>query len=261
VQVFVRPPLRARIFAWLPFVTSAALVAFAINLALEMPWLALVFVALGGLVLAPQLVARRRARRLLVSGNVEAVLSAWDNAADRLPHRETMAPLIAATALAANGMIDRARAALTRAAKGAAWEAALEHRLFVETLLDAFEGERERAVTKARQLVDLPLPAAGPFLRARIVSLRAAIGALARAFAHAAEPGDLRMLRTAAHKNPLVHWAMRYAAAVVCIDRGEHGIAREVLADAPEWPVDSAFRAFHAELVAQVDAAALVALR
>jgi hypothetical protein len=256
VQVFVRPPLRARLMAWLPFVATAALASFAIHLALRMPWLALFFAGSAVLVAIPQLAARKRARRLLVSGNVEAVLSAWHGALDRLPHRETMAPLIAATALAANGMTERARAALGRAAKGAAWEAALEHRLFVETLLDAFEGERDSALTKAQQLVALPLPAAGPFLEARIVTLRSAIGALARAFAHATRPGDIRVLRAAARRNPLVHWPMRYAAAVACIDRQELGKARQLLDGAPRWPEDSAFQAFHVELLAELDAAA-----
>jgi hypothetical protein len=257
VQVFLRPPLRARLAAWLPFVATAALASFAIHLALRMPWLALLLCAGAGLALLPQISARQRARRLLVSGNVEAVLSAWNGALDRLPHRETMAPLIAATALAANGMTDRARAALGRAAKGAAWDAALEHRLFVETLLDAFEGERDQAVIKAKQLVDLPLPAAGPFLKSRIMTLRGAISALARAFAHTPLPGDVRTLRAAARRNPLVHWPMRYAAAVACIDQRDLDKARALLAGAPEWPQDSAFQAFHSELLRELEAASL----
>lgn len=256
MQVFAGPPLRARVVAWLPFVASAALVSFAIHLALRTPWLALIFAGASLAILAPQLAARKRAKKLLISGNVEAVLSAWHGALDRLPHRETMAPLIAATALAAHGMTDRARAALSRAAKGAAWDAALEHRLFVETLLDAFEGDRALALLKAKQLVELPLPPAGPFLRSRIVMLRSAIGALARAFAHATLPGDVRALQAAARRNPLVHWPMRYAAAVACIDRRELAKARELLAGAPAWPEDSAFQAFHSELVAQLGARA-----
>jgi hypothetical protein len=256
VSILGGPPLRARVFAWLPFVASAALVAFAIHLALRSPWFALLLGTIAALLVLPQLAARKRARKLLVSGNVEAVLSAWNGALDRVPHRETMAPLIAATALAANGMTERARAALARAAKGAAWEAALEHRLFVETLLDAFEGDREQAVIKARQLLELPLPPAGPFLKARIVMLRAAIGALARAFAHATLPGDIRALRAAARRNPLVHWPMRYAAAVACVDRRDLDRARELLAGAPAWPEDSAFQAFHGELLAKLNSAA-----
>jgi hypothetical protein len=240
--------------AWLPFVASAGLVSFAIHLALRMPWLSLVFAGLAVALVSPQLAARKRAKKLLISGNVEAVLSAWNGALDRLPHRETMAPLIAATALAANGMTERARAALARAAKGAAWDAAIEHRLFVETLLDAFEGERELAILKAQKLGALPLPATGPFLKSRIVMLRGAIGALARAFAHMTEPGDVRALRAAARRNPLVHWPMRYAAAVAHIDRFEHAKALELLAGAPAWPEGSAFQAFHSELLAKIQA-------
>jgi hypothetical protein len=151
-------------------------------------------------------------------------------------------------------MVDRARAELARAAKGEAWEAALEHRLFVETLLDAFEGHRQEAVAKAELLSTLPLPAVGPFVRDRVTTLRAAAGALARAFARKPQRGDLAMLESAARRNPLVHWAMRYAAAVSYVDLGEASRARRLISEAPAWPAESAFRDFHAELLGQVDA-------
>ena len=44
---------------------------------------------------------------------------------------------------------------------------------------------------------------------------------------------------------------MRYAQAVLAIDAGEKGAARELLHDAPAWPRESAFRAFHDELIAR----------
>src|SRR5688572_22411766 len=141
MQPLEPPPLRARVLAWIPFVASAGLVAFGIQLALEAPMMAALLALLAALVLVPQLVARQRVRRLLVSGNVEAVLQAWGNALERVPHPETMGPLLIATAFAANGMVDRARRALDRAERGAAWEAAIEHRLFIETLIEAFDGD------------------------------------------------------------------------------------------------------------------------
>jgi hypothetical protein len=49
---------------------------------------------------------------------------------------------------------------------------------------------------------------------------------------------------------------MRYAAAVACIDRHELTNARALLAGAPVWPEDSAFQAFHAELLSRLDRAA-----
>jgi hypothetical protein len=41
---------------------------------------------------------------------------------------------------------------------------------------------------------------------------------------------------------------MRYAAAVVAIDEGDPGRARGLLADAPAWPEESTFKAFHREI-------------
>jgi hypothetical protein len=245
----------------MPFVASAALAAVAIELAFRAPIVALGLAVLAALALTPQLVARRRVRRLLLSGDVDAVLAAWRVALDHVPHRETMAPLIAATALAANGMLERARVELGRAARGEAWEAALEHRLFVETLLDAFEGDRLVAVAKAERLRALPLPPVGPFVRERVSTLRAAAGALARAFAHSPTSGDVRVLEAAARRNPLVHWAMRYAAAVACVDGGDRSMAKKLLRGAPEWPEGSAFRDFHAELLERVDARTSGAVR
>ncbi len=243
-----RPTLFERVMAWGPFVASAALVATGVHLAIKSPELSLLLVALAALAFVPQLRARRRVRRLLESGDVDAMLHAWQPALDDIPARDTMAPLIAATALISNGMVERARSALSRAHKGPAWDAALEHRLFIEVLADAFEGARDSALDKADRLAALPLPPAGPLVRARVGLLRSAAGALARAFAHTADKRDLGVLRSAARKNPLVHWAMRYAAAVACIDGGKPSEARKLLAGAPEWPEASVFQAFHAEL-------------
>jgi hypothetical protein len=242
----VSPPIGWRGLTTL--VASAALVALSLHLAIRQPWVGLAIGLIALVVLVPQLNARRRMRRLLVSGDVEAVLAAWETALERAPHKETLLPLVRATALAANGLTERARDALARAAGGPAWEAALEQRLFIETLLDAFEGEREQALGKAERLASLPLPAAGPFLRQRIALARGAIGALARAFAHRARLEDLRLLLSGARRNPLIYWPLRYAAAVVCIDHGRAAEARRLIADAPSWPEASAFRDFHAEL-------------
>jgi hypothetical protein len=45
-----------------------------------------------------------------------------------------------------------------------------------------------------------------------------------------------------------VFWAMRYAAAVVAIDRGDTGKATRLVAGAPPWPEESIFRTFHLEI-------------
>ncbi len=249
-----RPPLLLRLRAWLPFVASAALVALGIQMALQTPWLGLLMIAASLLVFIPRLRARQRLHKMVQSGNADELIDAWESAVTDLPHADTMLPLIQATALASNGLIDRARTALARAARGSAWEAALEHRLIVETLLDTFEGERELALEKAARLSALPLPPVGPVMQGRVTQLRAAIGAVARAFAHEHTAEDGKLLQRAASKNPLVHWPLRYAAAVVCVDAGSLQEARRLISDAPEWPEGSAFRAFHAELLEHSEA-------
>lgn len=210
--------------------------------------LALVLLGLFSLSQIPAVVQRLRLRRVLRSGDLGAILQAYSPTLTRLPHPETLGPLMVAAALAAHGMVDRARRTLSRAQRGEAWEAALEHRWFVETLLEAFDGDRALAVERAESLQKLPLPPGGSALVGRVVALRAALTALARAFARRSGPGDAETLEAAADSSPLVHWAMRYGAAVAYLERGEHQRAQLMLADAPQWPRDSAFRHFQEEL-------------
>jgi hypothetical protein len=157
-----------------------------------------------------------------------------------------------ATAFAAYGWVEKARASLALAERGPAWDAAIEHRLFLDTLLLTFEGERDAAMERATRLAKLPLPPSGPALRDRVRLLRNAICALARAFAHCSAPGDDSLLERASEESPLVFWAMRYAAAVIAVDRGNADKVRELLSGAPEWPEQSTFRAFHDEISAQI---------
>jgi hypothetical protein len=206
--------------------------------------------------LLPAFLARRRIRRVLKSGDVHGVLRAWQSTMDRVPHAETMAPLMIATAYASNGWLDAAHIALSRAVKGPAWEAAREQRLFIETLLSTFEGEPQIALAKAAELQALPLPSSGMFLRRRITELRQGLMSLVRAFAHQGDASDEKRLARAAVVSPIVHWAMRYAEAILCFDRGEKVRARELIQAAPTWPTQSAFASFHAELMGKLDAAA-----
>jgi hypothetical protein len=243
------PPLLERALAWAPFVVSAALVAAAADLAIRRPVVGLVLAELSIVLLVPKLLQRRKLRRVLRSGDVNAVLSAWERSVDRLPHPETMAPLITATALAAHGLAERARRAMKLARRGPAWDAAIEQRLVLETLLSVFDGEPERGIATAAALEQLPLPAS-PFVRGRVAGLRFAMGAFARAFAHRSGRADAGALESAAKENPLVYWAMRYAAAVVSIDQGEQREAARLLEGAPRWPRDSVFAAFHEEIAA-----------
>jgi len=206
------------------------------------------------MLVVPPYLARRRMRRLLLSGDVKRVLGTWQAAIERVMFPETMAPLMAATAYAAYGWVDAARTALDRAVKGPAWDAAVEQRLFIEALLDTFQGDRVRGLMKAEELERMPLPAAGPLARMRVARLRRGVAALARAFAHRSDRADIKKLMSAASSTPLMHWAMRYGAAVVAIDRGKMIEARELLDGAPTWPEESAFHVFDAELRALITA-------
>lgn len=197
----------------------------------------------------PAVLSRRRMRQLLLSGDVPRILGTWQGSLQRVTYPETMAPLMTATAYAAYGFIDAARNSLSRAARGPAWEAAVEQRLFVEALLDVYEGERDRAMTRASELEQLPLPAASFWMRRKISLLRRGIAAMARAFAHESRRDDERLLLRVSRSSPLVHWAMRYAQAVVLVDGGRKDEALALIAHAPDWPNESAFHAFHQELL------------
>lgn len=241
--------LNSRFATWAVFVGSAAFVALAIDVGVENPGLGLIMAGVTALLVGKRVRDRRRMQKLLTSGNVSVVLEAWHDSLKRVPHAETMRPLVVATLMAAHGMIDKARHALGAAKRGDAWDAALEHRLMIETLIDAFEGERERALSTATRLANLPIMPTSPFMRARITALRTALLAFARSFAHQAQEKDILALERAAGQNPLVHWPMRYAAAVAHVDRGNARQALALLQGAPDWPEESVFHHFHRELV------------
>lgn len=241
----------ATIFA---FIASAAFAAATLRFAWHRPAIAAALLGAGFAFLLGRWFARRRLRKVFLSGDVRSVLERWSPSLARVPHPATMGPLMTATAFAAYGWVEKARAALASAERGPAWEAALEHRLFLDALLLTFEGDRDGALTQAGRLARLPLPPAAPALRDRVQMLRHAVGALARAFAHVSEPGDREALEAASETSPLVFWAMRYAAAVVAIDQHEWARAAGLLQGAPAWPAESTFRAFHDEILKQIPA-------
>jgi hypothetical protein len=243
-------PTRALIF--LPIAVAALSAVLAAQMIGRDPRFALPLVVLAGLMFAPAFVGRWRMRRLLMSGDVERVIGSWQGSIARVADRETMEPLLRATAYASYGWVEAARRALDRAVKGPAWDAAYEQRLFVETLLDTFEGDRQAAQRKAEVLQTLPMPLAGVLARRRVALLRNGMAALARAFAHASRKGDASVLARAAGASPLVHWAMRYAQAVVAVDQHHPERVPGLLAGAPPWPAESAFHAYHEELLSLV---------
>ena len=209
---------------------------------------ALLLLALFSLWQLRHAIQRVRLHRLLRAGDWSGAFAAYHPSFARIPHPETFGPLMVAAALAAHGMVDRARYALSRAVRGDAWEAAQEHRFFVETLMEAFDGDRQRALVTAESLESLPLPPGSAPLRRRVMALRTALTALARAFARCSRDGDAQILEEASKRSPLVHWAMRYAAIVAYLEHGQRTRAQQLLSGAPDWPADSAFRAFQEEL-------------
>ncbi len=247
--------MRFRPLAIIPLFISSLCIVLLARMSLEDPRYLVPTVAVAAITLLPAFLARRRIRRVLRSGDVHGVLRAWQPTMDRVPHPETMAPLMIATAYASYGWLEAARMALSRAVKGPAWEAAREQRLFVETLLCTFEGEQQAAMDKLRELERLPLPKSGMFVRRRISQLRQGVAALVRAFAHQSDEADRKRLERARSASPITHWAMRYGEAIVAIDRGETALARRLIAEAPDWPAQSAFASFHAELMGKLDAA------
>ncbi len=250
MQHFAALDRRARLRGALWLLSSAALIAAAIHVGQRSPALGLMLIALFVLTQLPVVLRQLRLRRVLRSGDLGAVLEAYHPTFARLPHPETLGPLMVAAALAAHGLVDRARRMLAKAVRGEAWESALEHRWFVETLLETFDGDRDAAVERAESLEKLPLPPASQALQRRVVALRAALTALARAFARRSSGDDAEVLEAASNSSPLVHWAMRYGAVVAYLERGDRQRAQELLTDAPAWPADSTFRAFQEELAA-----------
>lgn len=244
-------PDSGHLIRWIVFIASAALAAAALRFAWYQPVIA-AFVLTGALALAAgRYISRQRLIRVLRSGDVNSVLERWTPRFERIPHPATMAPLMTATVFAAYGWVEKARAALATAERGPAWDAAIEHRLFLDALLLTFEGDRDSAVEQAGRLERLPLPEAAPSLRDRVQLLRRSMGALTRAFAHQTEPGDRALLEEATETAPVVFfWALRYATAIIAVDQGDSARVRQLLAGAPDWPRESTFRAFHDEISA-----------
>ncbi len=240
-------PTTAKVLKAILFVASAGLFAALVRLSLHEPLVGVLVVVVVAILVGWRWWAGARIVRMLRRGEVHEIIAHWSDGLERTPHAATIAPLVTATAFAAFGRVEDARRALASAARGPAWEAAIEHRIFLDTLLSTFEGDADHARTQVARLVTLPMPDRKD-LAARVGALREAVAALVRAFSHRSVPGDLARLEQASENSPLVHWAMRYAAAIVAIDNGDPDKARALIANAPAWPRESAFRSFHDEI-------------
>jgi hypothetical protein len=222
------------------FVGSAALVAATLDHAQEAPWLVWVLAGALGLVGVQKYVARRNLNELLQSGDVTRLLSAWDATArlgsnvDRPAER-----LIRATALASYGWTKRARQLLDLAHSNPG--EGLEHRVFLEVLLTALEGNHTRSMQMALALSSLPL-SANPTTNQRAELHRAAALALARAFAGCGTKADDQVLDRAGRQNPVLFWPTRYARAHLGLQHGNPTPAKRLVRGAPSWPEQSVFR-------------------
>lgn len=230
-----------------PVVLSAALAALAIHRATEQPVIAalLLLASLGAFV--PPILARRRMRRLLLSGDAPRIADIWRSAVERTDDPGSTEAVVSALAFVAYGWVDEARRQLHRISSDPDAPEA-EHRLFINTLIEAFDGDRQRAVEMARALESLPVPPASSSVKRQVILLRSAVAALARSFARQSRAGDVEILERMANSSPLVSWAMRYAAAVAALDQHQPRRAQMLLQGAPDWPPQSAFRSFHREI-------------
>ena len=246
-----KSPWRA-LLGYVPFVLSALWTALIVRLLMRDIRYILPMIGLALLWAVPLYFVHRRQRAALVRGNVPDVLEAWTPMLERTPYPETMQPILMATAYAANGWTEAAREAMARSHRGQAFEAAREQRLVVETLCEAFDGNRNRAVRTAEELVQMELPAAGMFLRRRIQLMRQGLAAMARAFGRCPRPDDREVLLSARKTSPLFHWAFTYAAAVAAIDANDPSSARALLTGAPEWSRSSVFAEFQREIATEI---------
>ena len=98
----------------------------------------------------------------------------------------------------------------------------------------------------------MPMPDSGPLALKRIALLRQGSAALARASAHESRASDGTLLARAPSASPLVHWAMRYGAAILSVDHDDLPAARSLLEGAPAWPDESCFSGFHRDIVAEL---------
>jgi hypothetical protein len=236
-------PLSPRAVQWIRgvlFVSSAAVVAVALDYGRHDARVLFGLAALLLIVPARRYWARRSLTALLRSGDVTRLLNAWDAAARvGTPAGRPAERLIRATALASYGWTKRARQLLDLA-HGTAGEG-LEHRVFLEVLLTALEGNHARSMQMAVALSSLPL-GANPRASQRAELHRNAALALARAFAGCGTKADDEVLDRAGRDNPVLFWPTRYARAHLGLQHGNRRPAKRLVRVAPSWPEQSVFR-------------------
>lgn len=148
-------------------------------------------------------------------------------------------------ALASLGEFTRARRALLSHPGDA--EERRELQLCAQVLVEAFEGQTERALCLCRDLMRVPLRCKGARGRRRRARREATV-AVARAAGGLADAADYQALLRASVVEPTMYWACRYGAAIACWAKREQALVSLLVKDAPPWPEESAFRHLHARL-------------
>src|SRR3984957_13016603 len=97
------PQRPSRAFVFLPIAVAALSAVLAAQMIARDPRFAVPLLGFAALLFTPALLGRWRMKRLLLSGDVERVIGTWEGSIERVAHRETMGPLLQATAHASYG--------------------------------------------------------------------------------------------------------------------------------------------------------------
>ncbi len=185
-------------------------------------------------------------------GDVERIIGTWAGSIDRVAHGETMAPLLQATAYASYGWVEAAQARPRSRGEGAGLGGRLRAASLRRDPPRHLRGRARGRVRKAEVLEALPCPSAGPLARRRISVLRRGLAAMARAFAHASRRRGRAGPRRAPRRPR--RWSTGRCATRAPSSPSTTDTRRTspgLLAGAPAWPAESAFHAYHEELLAR----------
>ena len=187
-----------------------------------------------------------------MSGDVERVIGTWEGSFERVAHRETMAPLLQATAYASYGWVEAARRRARPRGEGPGVGRGARAAPLRRDPARRLRGRPRRGPAQgrgARRSCRCPRRAASR--GAASPSLRRGLAALARAFAHTSRRGR-RVASSPARPPP------RRSCTGPCATprpsspstAGAPATSRRCSRGAPAWPAASAFHEYHDELLA-----------
>ena len=171
------------------------------------------------------ILGRLRMRKLLMSGDVEQVIGSWQGSVGAGPQASAMVPLFERRPTPHTGGPMPRAAPCTRkpgpglgcGARAAPVRGGAARRVRGRSRDSDAQGRSSRGDAHVRR--------GAPCAPSRRISCAAAWPPL-RARSPTGAAAATRALAKAADASPLVHWAMRYAAAIVAVDRGRAGDVR-----------------------------------